>query len=70
MPKILYLNFFGKIVSVMLDDKVTKSIVLESNNRDTLIAVRNGLLNELSNDQPAVIKYSVLADVQVIIPIS
>lgn len=69
MPKILYLSFFGKIVSVMLDDKVTKSIVLESNDQDTLIAVRNGLLNELSNDQPAVIKYSVLADVQVIISI-
>lgn len=65
----LYLNFFGKIVSVMLDDKVTRTIVMESNDRDTLILIRDGVFNELSNDQPAIIKYSVLSDVQVIITI-
>lgn len=66
----LYLNFFGKIVSVMLDDKVTRTIVLESNDRDTLISIRDGVFNELSNNQPAIIKYSVLSDVQVIITIN
>lgn len=65
MQNTLYLNFFGRIVSVILDDKITKTIILESIDRDTLIAVRNGILNELSNDQPGIIKYSILADIQV-----
>lgn len=61
----LYLNFFGIIVSVVLDDQITKTITLECIDRVTLIAVRNGILNELSNDQPGTIKYSILADIQV-----
>ncbi|XP_001948571.1 uncharacterized protein LOC100165824 [Acyrthosiphon pisum] len=64
MPKTLYLNYFGKIVSMVLDDKITKTIILECLNQDVLVAVRNGIFSELSNDQPAIIKLSVLADVQ------
>jgi len=59
------LDFFGKIVSVILDDKITKTIILECIDQDTLIAVRNGIFSELSNDQPATIQCSVLADIQV-----
>lgn len=65
MPKVLPLNFFGKIVSVILDDKVTKTIVLECIDKNALIRVRDGIFSELSNDQPATIKHSVLSDVQV-----
>jgi len=65
MPKTLYLNYFGKIVSMVLDDKITKTIILECLDQDVLVAVRNGIFSELSNDQPAIIKLSVLADVQV-----
>ncbi|XP_022165272.1 uncharacterized protein LOC111030188 isoform X2 [Myzus persicae] len=64
MPKTLYLNYFGKIVTMVLDDKITKTIILECLDQDALIAVRNGIFSELSNDQPAIIKLSVLADVQ------
>jgi len=69
MPKTLYLNYFGKIVSIVLDEKITKTIILECLDQDVLVAVRNGIFSELSNDQPAIIKLSVLADVQVNIPI-
>lgn len=69
MPKTLYMDFFGNIVSIILDDKTTKSIVIECIDQDALIVVRNGILDELSNNQPAIINYSVLADVQVNIPI-
>lgn len=67
MPKTLHFNLFGKIVSMILDNKITKTIVMECIDRGTLIALRNGVLSELSNDQPVNIKYSVLADTQVII---
>lgn len=50
---------------MVLDDKITKTIILECLDQDALIAVRNGIFSELSNDQPAIIKLSVLADVQV-----
>jgi len=63
------MDFFGNIVSIILDDKTTKSIVIECIDQDALIVVRNGILDELSNNQPAIINYSVLADVQVNIPI-
>lgn len=65
MPKMLYLNFFGKIVSTILDDKIENTIVLECIDQNALIAVRNGIINELSNDQPVVIKYAVYVDIQV-----
>lgn len=65
MPKTLYFNYFGKIVLMVLDDKITKTIALECLDQDVLVAVRNGIFSELSNDQPAVIKLSVLADIQV-----
>lgn len=61
----MYFNFFGKIVSVILDDKVTKTITLECIDQDTLISIRNGIFSELSDSRPAVIKYTVLANVQV-----
>lgn len=60
------MNFFEKIVTVFLDDKSTKTIILESIDYDSLIIVRNGFLSELSNNQPAVINHSILSDVQVI----
>lgn len=63
------MNFFGNIVSIILDDKTTKSITIECMDQDALIAVRNGVLDELSNNQPAIINYSVLSDVQVNTPI-
>lgn len=69
MPKILYFNFFGIIVSIVLDDKITKTIVMECVDQDALITVRNGILDELSNNLPVIIKYSVLADIQVNMPI-
>jgi len=50
---------------MVLDDKITKTIILESIDRDALIAIRNGVLNHLSNNQPVIIQYSVLADIQV-----
>lgn len=50
---------------MVLDDKITKTIILECLDQDVLVAVRNGIFSELSNDQPAIIKLSVLADVQV-----
>lgn len=65
LPKTIYFNFFGKFVSVILDDKITKTIVLECIDRDTLIEVRDGFFNELSLDQPAIIKHAVFADLQV-----
>lgn len=65
MPKTLYFNYFGKIVLMVLDDKITKTITLECLDQDVLVAVRNGIFSELSNDQPAIIKLSVLADIQV-----
>lgn len=43
---------------------------MECVDQDALITVRNGILDELSNNLPVVIKYSVLADVQVNMPIS
>lgn len=52
---------------MIFDDTITKMIVLECTDQDSLIAVRNGVFNELSDDQPVNIKYSVLADTQVII---
>lgn len=61
----LYFNLFGIIISVVLDDQITKTITLECIDQVTLIAVRNGILNELSNDQPGTIKHSILADIQV-----
>ncbi|KAL4131403.1 hypothetical protein QTP88_008719 [Uroleucon formosanum] len=64
MPKTLYFNYFGKIVLMVLDDKITKTITLECLDQDVLVAVRNGIFSELSNDQPAIIKLSVLADIQ------
>jgi len=69
IPKTLYLNYFGKIVSMVLDDKITKTIILECLDQDALVAVRNGIFSELSSDLPAIIKLSVLADIQVNIPI-
>lgn len=65
MTKTLYLNYFGKIVSVVLDEKTTKTIILECLDQDALVAVRNGIFSEFSNDQPVIIQFSVLADIQV-----
>lgn len=70
MPKILYLNYFGKIVSIIFDDKIAKTIVLESIDQNALTAVRNGIINELSNGQPVNIKYAVFIEIQVNIPIN
>lgn len=64
-PNTLYLNYFGKIVSIILDNKITNTITLECLDQDSLVAVRNGVFSELSNDQPAIINISVLADIQV-----
>lgn len=65
MPKTLYLNFFGKIVSVIFDDKIAKTITLESSDQNALTTVRNGIINELSNGQPVNIKYAVFVEIQV-----
>lgn len=68
MSKSLYLNYFGKIVTIILDNTITNNIVLECIDREALIAVRNGIIYELSNStscQPVIIKCSVLADIQV-----
>lgn len=65
MPKTLYLNFFGKIVSVIFDDKITKTITLECFDQNALTAVRNGIINELSNGQPVKIEYAVFVEIQV-----
>jgi len=43
---------------------------MECLDQDALVAVRNGVFSELSNDQPAIINFSVLADIQVNIIIS
>lgn len=69
MPKTLYLNFFGKIVSVIFDDKIAKTIILECVDQNTLTAVRDGIINELSNGQPVNIKYAVFVEIQVNIQI-
>lgn len=58
------------IISLILEDNISKTIALECTDHNTLIAVRNGILDELSNDQPPIINYSVLADIQVNITIS
>ncbi|KAF0753240.1 Uncharacterized protein FWK35_00018072 [Aphis craccivora] len=63
-PNTLYLNYFGKIVSIILDNKITNTITLECLDQDSLVAVRNGVFSELSNDQSAIINISVLADIQ------
>lgn len=70
MPKILYFNFFGILVSIDLDDKITKTIVMECVDQDALIAVRNGVLDELSNNRLVIIKCSALSDIQVNISIN
>lgn len=69
MPKTLYFNLFDIIVSIHFDNKITNTITLECIDQDALISVRNGVFNELSNDQSVNIKYSVFADTQVIINI-
>lgn len=55
-------------MSIILDDTITKTIVIECADKNTLIAVRDGVIYELSNDQPVTINYSVLADIQVNMP--
>ncbi|XP_050425102.1 uncharacterized protein LOC126836102 [Adelges cooleyi] len=63
LGKSFYLNYFGKTVSVVFDDKI-KKIILESYEHNTLISVRNGIINELCDDNPAIINCNVLADIQ------
>lgn len=43
---------------------------MECVDQNALITVRNGILNELSNNLPVIIEYSVLASIQVNMPIS
>lgn len=53
------------IISLVLDNNISRTIVLECTDHNALILVRNGIFNELSTDQLPNINYSVLADVQV-----
>lgn len=70
MSKTLYLNIFGKIVSVIFDDKISKTIILECFDKNALTAVRNGIIDELSNGQPVNIKHAVFVEIQVNIQIN